>query len=158
MWTLWLFGPAVEDRLGTLRYIALYFASGIFASLVHAASNPLSTVPTVGASGAIAGVLGCFLLLFPFARLILLVPVLFLPLFFEVPAAIYIGLWFFLQLLQGTAELLLPVGEAVIAWWAHVGGFVAGLALGLLLRQLRRNFRPFYADEGVLGFTPSGRP
>jgi membrane associated rhomboid family serine protease len=158
MWTLWLFGPAVEDRLGTLRYIALYLVSGVFASFVHAASNPLSTVPTVGASGAIAGVLGCFLLLFPFARLILLVPVLFLPLFFEVPAVIYIGLWFFLQLLQGTAELLLPVGEAVIAWWAHVGGFVAGLALGVLLRQLRRNFRPFYADEGVLGFTPSGRP
>jgi membrane associated rhomboid family serine protease len=157
VWTLWLFGPAVEDRLGSLRYITLYLAGGVVASLVHVAANPMSTVPTVGASGAISAVLGCFLLLFPFAQLVLLVPVLFLPLFFDVPAVIYIGLWFLIQLIQGAVTSLLPVGEALIAWWAHVGGFVAGLVLGLLLCR-SRNFRPYYGDEGVLGFTPSGRP
>src|SRR6185436_18721352 len=86
MWTLWLFGPAVEDRLGTIRYIVFYVCSGAFASYTHAVFNPLSSVPALGASGAIAGVLACFLLFYPWAQLIILVPILFLPLFFEVPA------------------------------------------------------------------------
>jgi membrane associated rhomboid family serine protease len=158
MWTLWLFGPAVEDRLGSFRFIFFYVACGLVASYAHAAFNPLSIVPTLGASGAIGGVLACFLLLFPLARLIVLVPILFLPLFFEVPTIVYIGLWFFMQLVQGTAEFFLPAGGAGIAWWAHIGGFVAGLVLGPLLAQSRRRFRPYYADEGVLGFTPTGRP
>jgi membrane associated rhomboid family serine protease len=158
MWTLWLFGPAVEDRLGHLRFLLFYLACGLVASYAHAAFNPFSIVPALGASGAIAGVLACFLLLFPLARLIVVVPILFIPLFFEVPTIVFMGLWFFIQLMQGAAELFLPTGAAGIAWWAHVGGFVAGLLLGPLLIQSRNRFRPYYADEGVLGFTPTGRP
>jgi membrane associated rhomboid family serine protease len=158
MWTLWLFGPAVEDRLGHLRFLLFYLACGLVASYAHAAFNPFSIVPALGASGAIAGVLACFLLLFPLARLIVVVPILFIPLFFEIPTIVFMGLWFFIQLMQGTAELFLATGAAGIAWWAHVGGFVAGLLLGPLLIQSRNRFRPYYADEGVLGFTPTGRP
>src|ERR1700704_2702850 len=121
MWTLWLFGPAVEDQLGTLRYILFYSCAGVVASYPHAVFNPLSVVPALGASGAIAGVLACFLLLYPWARLIILVPILFLPLFFEVPALVYVGLWFLMQVVQGTADLLAR-STGGIAWWAHVGG------------------------------------
>ena len=157
MWTLWLFGPAVEDRLGTIRYIVFYVCAGVFASFTHAVFNPLSTVPALGASGAIAGVLACFLLFYPWAQLIILVPILFLPLFFEVPAFVYVGLWFLMQLVQGMADV---VGRSAggIAWWAHIGGFVAGLMLGALLMSSRRRLRPYCADEGALGFQPSGRP
>jgi len=158
MWTLWLFGPAVEDRLGTARYIVFYVCCGAVASYAHAAFNPLSIIPALGASGAIAGVLAGFLLLYPLARLVILVPILFLPLFFEVPAVVYVGLWFLMQLIQGTAEMFASSTGGGIAWWAHIGGFVAGLALGPLLMQSRRRFRPYYPDEGHLGFQPTGRP
>ena len=89
--------------------------------------------------------------LFPLARLIVLVPILFLPFFFEVPAVVFVGVWFLLQLLQGTVELLIRRGGGV-AWWAHIGGFVAGLVLGPLLRRSERSYRAYYADEGILGF------
>jgi membrane associated rhomboid family serine protease len=158
MWTLWLFGPAVEDRLGSLRFLFFYLACGLVASYAHCAFNPLSVVPAIGASGAIGGVLACFLFLFPLARLIVLVPILFLPLFFEVSTIVYIGLWFILQLMQGAAEFFLPARGAGIAWWAHIGGFLAGFVLGPLLSRSRRRFRQYYADEGVLGFAPTGRP
>jgi membrane associated rhomboid family serine protease len=158
MWTLWLFGPTVEDRLGPGRYLAFYLACGIAASVAHVAFNLTSIVPALGASGAIAGVLGCYMRLFPLARVIILVPILFLPLFFEVPAFFFAGLWFLIQLLQGTAEFLMPEGSGGVAWWAHVGGFVAGLTLGPLLQRSERSYRPYYADEGVLGFNAQGRP
>jgi len=158
MWTLWLFGPAVEDRLGRARYVVFYVCCGVFASYAQAAFNPLSIVPALGASGAIAGVLAGFLLLYPWARLIILVPILFLPLFLEVPTLVYAGLWFLMQLVQGTAEVFARSTGGGIAWWAHIGGFVAGLVLGPLLMQSRRHFRPYYADEGYLGFQPTGRP
>jgi len=158
MWTLWLFGPTIEDRLGRGSYLAFYLACGVAAAVAHVVFNPSSTVPALGASGAIAGVLGCYLRLFPWARVIVLVPVLFLPLFFEVPAFLFIGLWFLIQVLQGTAELLTASTGAGVAWWAHVGGFVAGLALGPLLLRSERRYRVYYADEGVLGFDPQGRP
>ena len=132
MWTLWLFGPTVEDRLGHGRYLAFYLACGFCASLAHAVFNPSSVV--------------------------VLVPVIFIPLFFEVPAFLYVGLWFVLNLLQGTAELFAPSGGAGVAWWAHIGGFVVGFVLGPWLRRSEQNYRPYYADEGVLGFDPSGRP
>ena len=82
----------------------------------------------------------------------------FIPLFFEVPAFLYVGLWFVLNLLQGTAELFALSGGAGVAWWAHIGGFVVGFVLGPWLRRSEQNYRPYYADEGVLGFDPSGRP
>ena len=144
MWTLWLFGPTVEDRLGHGRYLAFYLACGLAASVAHLVFNPTSVIPAVGASGAIAGVLGCYMRLFPLARVIVLVPILFIPLFFEVHAFVFVGLWFVLQILQGTLELVLPSSQGGVAWWAHVGGFVAGFVLGPLLVQPARRYPKYY--------------
>lgn len=156
MWTLWLFGPTIEDRFGSGRYLVFYLVCGVLASIAHVAFSPTSAAPALGASGAIAGVLGCYVRQFPFARIIVLVPVLFLPLFFEVPAVFFVGLWFLLQLLQGTAELFSPATGGGVAWWAHVGGFIAGLAFGSLPFSFRTRYRRYYSDEGIYGFTPDG--
>jgi membrane associated rhomboid family serine protease len=156
MWTLWLFGPAIEDRLGHGRYLAFYLACGLAASLAHLAFNLASKVPAVGASGAIAGVLGCYLGLFPLSRIIVLVPILFLPLFFEVPAFVFIGLWFLLQVFQGTLELLTPSTGGGVAWWAHIGGFITGLLLIPFFQRSAQSYRTYQADEGILGFNPRG--
>jgi membrane associated rhomboid family serine protease len=156
MWTLWLFGPVIEDRFGPGRYLMFYLVCGVIASVTHAVFNPASVDPALGASGAIAGVMGAFLRLFPFARVIVLVPILFLPLFFEMHAVVYVGFWFLVQILQVTFELLVPSTGGGIAWWAHIGGFVAGFVFGWLLRPPRRGHRPYYADEGIYGFTPNG--
>jgi len=157
MWTLWLFGPTVEDRLGHGWYLAFYLACGLAASIAHVFFNPTSIVPALGASGAIAGVLGCYMRLFPLARVVVVVPILFIPLFFEVYAFVFVGLWFLIQLFQGTLELLLPSSGGGVAWWAHVGGFVAGLTLGPLLVRSDQQYRAYYPDEGVLGFDTAGR-
>ena len=157
MWTLWLFGPTVEDRLGHGRYLAFYLACGLAASIAHVVFNPTSIVPALGASGAIAGVLGCYMRLFPMARVVVVVPIIFIPLFFEVYAFVFVGLWFLVQIFQGTVELLLSTSGGGVAWWAHVGGFVAGLTLGPLLVRSEQRYRVYYPDEGVLGFDTAGR-
>ncbi len=156
MWTLWIFGGAVEDRLGRLRFLVLYFASGLAASLMHFATNPTSTIPALGASGAISGVLGAYTVLFPLARIVFVVPILFVPFFFELPALLYTGFWFLLQFLYGTWDLIAPKEGGGVAWWAHIGGFVAGLLLVRLL-LVRRRLRRYYPDEGWLGHGPDGR-
>jgi membrane associated rhomboid family serine protease len=156
MWMLWLFGPAIEDRLGHGRFLLFYLGCGIAASLAQTASDPYSAVPSVGASGAIAGILGCTMSLFPISRVIVVVPILFLPLFFEVRAVVFIGIWFLFQIIQGTAALLQP-SEGGIAWWAHVGGFLAGLLIGPLLHRPERRYRVYQPDEGILGFDTWGR-
>ena len=153
MWILWLFGPTIEDRLGHGTFLVFYLACGIAAALTHLVFNPTSTVPAIGASGAIAGVLGCYMRLFPLARIIVVVP-----LFFEMPALVFAGLWFIMQLLQGATELLAPSTGAGVAWWAHIGGFVAGLLFAPLMHKSERVYRAYYPDEGILGFDPSGRP
>jgi membrane associated rhomboid family serine protease len=157
MWTLWLFGPTVEDRLGHGRYLAFYLACGLAASIAHVFFNPTSIVPALGASGAIAGVLGCYMRLFPLARVVVVVPIIFIPLFFEVYASVFVGLWFLIQIFQGALELVLPSSGGGVAWWAHVGGFVAGLTLGPLLVRSEQRYRAYYPDEGVLGFDTQGR-
>ena len=141
MWTLWLFGRPLEDRLGGVRFLALYLACGIAASLSHFAFNPQSTVPALGASGAIAGVLGGYALLVPRTRVTFVVPVSFFPFFFELPALIYIALWFGVQLAQGLADLFTPVSIGGIAWWAHVGGFLASWPLVRVMGTRRRGDR-----------------
>jgi membrane associated rhomboid family serine protease len=156
MWMLWLFSPAIEDRLGHGRFLLFYLGCGIAAALAQMVSDPTSEVPALGASGAIAGILGCTMSLFPLSRVIVVVPILFLPLFFEVHAVVFIGLWFLLQILQGTMALLEP-SEGGVAWWAHVGGFVAGLLIGPLLLRPERRYRIYQPDEGVLGFDTWGR-
>jgi membrane associated rhomboid family serine protease len=156
MWTLWLFGPTIEDRLGHGRYLVFYFCCGIAASLAQVIFNPTSTIPALGASGAIAGVLGCYMGLFPFARVIVLVPILFLPLFFELPAMVFIGLWFLIQMAQGFADLITASDSGGIASWAHIGGFLMGLVLIPFIQRPERGYRPYYADEGILGFNTQG--
>jgi membrane associated rhomboid family serine protease len=157
MWMLWLFAPTVEDRLGHGRYLLFYLACGVAAAVAHVFFNPTSQVPALGASGAIAGVLGCYMRLFPLARVIVVVPIIFIPLFFEIHAFVFVGIWFLLQILQGTVELFMPSGGGGVAWWAHVGGFVAGYLLGPALRQAEERYRPYYPDEGELGFNTAGR-
>src|SRR6202011_5202658 len=157
MWTLWLFGPTVEDRLGHGRYLAFYLACGFAASITHVIFNPTSIIPALGASGAIAGLLGCYMRLFPMARVVVVVPILFIPLFFEVYAFVFIGLWFLIQVMQSTMALLLPSAGGDVAWWAHVGGFIAGFALGPLLVRSEQPYRVYYPDEGTLGFNTGGQ-
>jgi membrane associated rhomboid family serine protease len=137
MWFLWIFGDNVEDRLGHGGYLLFYLASGIGASVVHLATGPGSTVPTIGASGAIAGVMGAYLLLYPRSRVLVLVPIVFVFQFFVFPAAVFLGLWFVWQLFQG-ALAVGAVQAGGVAWWAHVGGFVVGLVVVAALRATGR--------------------
>jgi membrane associated rhomboid family serine protease len=153
MWTLWIFGDNVEDRMGRARFLLFYLLMGVAAGLTHWFTNVDSTVPTVGASGAIAGVLGAYYVLLPRSQIIVMLPVLFWPFFFELPAVTYLFFWFLSQLFGGTLAGLGPSDVGGIAWWAHVGGFGAGVVLHRLFvlpRQSRP--RPFERDEyGVEG-------
>jgi hypothetical protein len=138
MWFLWIFGDNVEDYVGHLRFLLFYLLCGLAAAVVHLVFNLSSTIPTVGASGAIAGVLGAYLLLFPGARILTLVPF-FLVWVTELPAYVILIYWFVLQVLQGTMTSLAEAGPAGgVAWWAHVGGFVAGLALVKMVASRQR--------------------
>ncbi|MCX7887438.1 MAG: rhomboid family intramembrane serine protease [Verrucomicrobiae bacterium] len=147
MWTLWIFGDNVEDRMGHVRLLIFYLLCGVAAGLVQMLSAPHSTLPSVGASGAISGVLGAYMLWFPHSRLVMFLPVFFLPMFFEMSALFYLGWWFLIQLLSGTLTLVAPTRGGGIAWWAHVGGFVAGALLCWLFRKRRRRSRKMQADE-----------
>jgi len=149
MWALWLFGDNVEDRLGRLRYILFYVLCGVVAMLAHVALNPASVVPAVGASGAIAGVMGAYLLYFPLARMVVMIPVFFYPLFFEVPAVVFLVLWILTQLVGGaSARLAGAAGAGGVAFWAHVGGFFCGMILGARWRPRRRSLRRYREFDG----------
>jgi len=147
MWALWIFGDNVEDRMGPFRFAIFYLLCGLVAGVVHWFTNPESVVPTVGASGAIAGVLGAYFVLFPRSRIVVLVPILFYPLFFEVPAVVYLLFWALSQLFSGAVALAGPVEVGGVAWWAHVGGFSAGLLLHPLFIRPRRTIRRLQPDE-----------
>jgi membrane associated rhomboid family serine protease len=146
MLTLYIFGDNVEDRLGHLRYVLFYLFGGLAASVAHLVAYRGSPIPTVGASGAIAGVLGAYLVLYPHARVITLLPILFFIRIVEVPALVYLGFWFISQLFNGlfalTAVDVMQAGG--VAWWAHIGGFVFGLAVIRLISPRRPRT---YADE-----------
>lgn len=125
---LWIFGDNVEDVMGHGRFLAFYLITGMIAGLAHVATSPSSTVPLIGASGAIAGVLGAYVILYPRARILsLLILGIFVRLA-ELPAVLVLSLWFVLQLLSGVVALGAP-GIATVAWWAHIGGFLAGILL-----------------------------
>jgi membrane associated rhomboid family serine protease len=148
MWALWIFGDNVEDRLGHVRFLIFYLLCGFIAALVDVLVNLHSAVPTIGASGAIAGVLGAYFILFPRAQVIVLFPILFIPLFFPLPARLFIGFWFILQFVSGTLALSSAASAAGnIAWWAHVGGFSAGVVLHRLFLIRSPAHRPTYPDE-----------
>ena len=139
---LWIFGDNVEDRLGHGRFLLLYLASGIVAALVQLLANPHASVPMLGASGAIAGVLGAYFLSFPFARVVTLFPLFFFWETVELPAFIFLGLWFVLQWFQGMTTIGQVAETGGVAWWAHIGGFVSGLA-GVLLFRPGRGHAPW---------------
>jgi membrane associated rhomboid family serine protease len=156
LWTLWIFGDNVEDRMGPLRFVLFYLLCGIAASVVHWFTNVNSAVPTVGASGAIAGVLGAYFVLFPRSRIIAVLPVFFFPFFFELPAVVYLLFWFVSQIVSGTLGTLGPSSIGGVAWWAHVGGFVCGMLLHRLFLlpegKAARRFAPDeFGIEGVWG-------
>ncbi len=163
MWTLFIFGDNVEDRMGTVRYVVFYLLTGLTAGLVHAFVTIISSgaesfnaqAPTVGASGAIAGVLGAYFLLYPRAKVKTLIPIVIFPWFVDIPAVLFLGFWFFAQLLPGLLSLgaFGNFGGAFggIAWWAHVGGFMFGLIMVNFLARPRRIKRQWQADEYYSG-------
>ena len=126
MWSLYIFGDNVEDRLGSLRYIVFYLLCGITSGLSHLIFNLNSNMPTIGASGAIAGVMGAYLILHPNAKILTLIPIIFIPWFVEIPAFFFLGLWFVLQFISATGS---HGNIGGIAWWAHIGGFIFGIIL-----------------------------
>jgi membrane associated rhomboid family serine protease len=136
MWFLWIFGDNVEDTLGSFRYLLFYLACGVCAAAVQLLFQPASPTPTLGASGAIAGVLGAYAVLFPSARVVTLVPIFFFLQIMELPALVVLGLWFVLQLFSGSFALA-SAASGGTAWWAHIGGFAAGALLILVARPRR---------------------
>jgi membrane associated rhomboid family serine protease len=141
---LWIFGNNVEDAMGHGRFLVFYLLCGTAAACGQILQDPGSQVPMIGASGAISGVLGAYLLLYPHARVLVVIPLVFIPYIVRIPAAWVLGLWFFLQLLS---SLLSRGGEAGVAWFAHIGGFIAGMLLILVFKR-----------RGVRLFQPERRP
>lgn len=132
MWFLMIFGDNVEDRLGHWGYLIFYLGCGVLASVTHYAVQPDSSMPTIGASGAVARVMGAYLFLYPHANVVTLVPIIFLIQIMVIPAPIFLGLWFVIQLLQGTFSV--GAAEAAgVAWWAHIGGFAVGFVAAMVL-------------------------
>ncbi len=144
MWYLWIFGDNIEDILGRGKFILFYLGTGLVASLVHAFSGPASMIPTIGASGAIAGVLGAYMILYPWARVHTAVIFFIIVHLVMVPAVVIIGLWFVLQVIS--ASVLWAAGTtAGVAYWAHIGGFLAGMLLILpVWMKLRKRRRARY--------------
>ena len=132
MWSLYIFGDNIEDSLGSVRYLVFYLLCGFSSGLAHLVLNLQSNIPTIGASGAIAGVMGAYLILYPHAKILTLIPIIFIPWFIEIPAYFFIGIWFVLQLINAASS---HGDVAGIAWWAHIGGFLFGI-LFLKLFQL----------------------
>jgi membrane associated rhomboid family serine protease len=131
MWFLWVFGDNVEDRLGKFKYLLFYVMCGLGAAVIQSLVSFLTGavhVPMVGASGAISGVLGAYLYLFPHARILALVPVFFFMTFMELPAVFFIGMWVFIQIINGLITLPFA-GMGGVAWFAHIGGFFVGYKL-----------------------------
>jgi membrane associated rhomboid family serine protease len=135
---LWIFGDNVEDRLGHVRYAVFYLAAGYAATFAHALAAPNSTLPSIGASGAISGVLGAYVVLYPTARIVTMMFFGFLARLVEVPAWMYLIVWFLIQFVSGLASLGVPTDQGGVAWFAHIGGFIAGPLLLFLLGGWRR--------------------
>lgn len=150
VWTLWIFGDNVEDRLGRSRYLVFYLLGGLAAALMHIFTNAHSAVPTIGASGAIAAVMGAYFRLYPFARIEMIIPPFFLGPLFVVPAVIFLGWWFILQFFNGSLSLLSDPSQAGgVAWWAHIGGFVFGALLCSVFKVKQFYRRRYYEEEDM---------
>lgn len=140
MWFLWIFGDNVEDRYGHIGYLVFYLLCGVAASAAHYLAGPTSMIPTIGASGAIAGVMGAYMLLYPRARVLTLVPLVVILQVLSLPAPLFLGVWFLMQFYQG-AVASASASAGGVAWWAHIGGFVVGLVLTWFLGR-QRKLRP----------------
>ena len=138
MLSLFVFGPNVEDRFGHLRFLLVYVACGLAAGITQVAFSGHSLVPVVGASGAIAGVMGAFFLMFPRARVVSVVPIVVVPVIVRVPAAVYLLFWIGMNVINALTELQMSFTDAKsagVAWWAHIGGFVIGMVYALVLAR-----------------------
>ena len=133
MWFLYIFGDNVEDRLGHFRYIVFYLLCGWASGLSHLFLNLNSEIPIIGASGAIAGVMGAYFILHPFAKILTLIPILFIPLFIEIPAFFFLGFWLVLQIVNAA---MVRADVSSIAWWAHIGGFIFGIIFLKVFKML----------------------
>ncbi len=141
MWFLWIFGNNIEEAMGRLRYLGFYLLCGFLASWSHILSNTGSILPSIGASGAIAGILGAYIMLYPRARVLTLIPLFFFVRFVYLPAGLILGYWFLIQVLSGSMAGRQDAGG--VAFWAHIGGFVAGMLLvGLFKKKEVRFFNP----------------
>lgn len=129
MWFLKIFGSKVEDRMGHGRFLVFYLIVGVLASMFYIYFSPRSSMPVIGASGAIAGVMGAYFVLFPRARILTFIPIIIIPWFIEVPAIFFLLWWFLLQIFSGTVAQVLPSSGGGVAWWGHIGGFIAGVLL-----------------------------
>ena len=139
MWYLWIFGDNVEDRMGHGRYLVFYLLCGALAGLAHALVNPDSYIPTIGASGAVAGVMGAYFVLYPRSRVLTLIPLFVFIEIIEIPALYFLGFWFLLQLFSGVGSVAHTAGtHGGIAFWAHVAGFAAGLGGVFIFRRPER--------------------
>jgi membrane associated rhomboid family serine protease len=142
---LWIFGDNVEDRMGHGRFLVFYLLCGVIATAAHIVTNPSSTVPSLGASGAIAGVLGAYIVLYPRARVVTLVPIFFFIQFIPIPAIIFLGIWFLQQFFYGALSLGVQSAQTGgVAWWAHIGGFAAGALLVHFFK--RKDYWPVERD------------
>jgi len=124
MWFLHIFGDNVEDRLGSFYYLIFYLLCGLSSGLFYLLLNYHSTTPIIGASGAIAGVMGAYFVLYPHSKILTLIPIIIIPWFVEIPAIFFLGFWFVIQLLNAASDTAMAAG---VAWWAHVGGFAVGI-------------------------------
>jgi membrane associated rhomboid family serine protease len=139
MWYLWIFGDNVEDRLGHGRYLVFYLLCGAVAALAQTLVNPDSYVPTIGASGSIAGVMGAYFVLYPRSRVLTLIPLFIFIEIIEIPALFFLGFWFLMQLFSGAGSIAQTTGtQGGIAFWAHVAGFLAGLGGVFIFRRPER--------------------
>jgi len=134
MWFLWIFGANVEDRLGALPYLLFYLVCGIASGIAQALFSWGSHIPSLGASGAISGVLGAYIIFHPGSRILTLIPLFIIFFTARIPAVIFIGLWFLVQFLSGIGSLG-AANKGGVAWWAHVGGFLMGMLLALAMKR-----------------------
>ena len=146
MWYLWIFGDNVEDRLGHFSFLLFYILCGLGAGIAHTLANASSAIPSIGASGAIAGVLGAYFVSYPYARVQTLIPLFIFVQVIEIPAVIVLGFWFLLQFISGAATFATTnaANTGGVAWWAHVGGFLVGiLLLAVFPKKQRQSYEPY---------------
>lgn len=146
VWFLWIFGDNIEDLYGRPKFLLIYIGSGIFASLAHVALNPSSTIPTIGASGAIAGILGAYIVKYPRAKVVTLLFIFLFIQIVKIPSFIFLGIWIGLQFLSASVATIAGT-EVTIAYWAHIGGFLAGLLMALGLGERISRSREKITEE-----------